>query len=320
MPRSSTRRSAHRPRVALLVDEPDWHTRRLSRALAERGAAVEVTSLRACGLDTSSAHGLMLPGFADALPDGAFVRTIAAGTFEQVTMRLGVLHALREIGVCVYNDARAIERCVDKSMTSFCLQRAGIATPPTWTVESHERAREIVRGQVQRGRPLVMKPLFGSQGRGLRLVHDVASLPTPEETAGGVWYLQHYVGSRTAQWHDWRVFVAGRRAIAAMVRRGIEWRTNAARGARCEAAEPSGEIARLAIAAADAVGAGYAGVDIIADDDGRLLVLEVNSMPAWKSLQRVSATDVADALAADFLTRIGATPVRRRPLRAVASR
>src|SRR5262245_60212148 len=147
MPRSSMRRSAQRPRVALFVDEPDWHTRRLSRALTARGAAVEVTSLRECGLDTGSVHGLILPGFTDALPDGAFVRTIAAGSFEQVTMRLGVLHALRELGVCVYNDARAIERCVDKSMTSFCLQHAGIATPPTWTVESAGRAREIVLEQ-----------------------------------------------------------------------------------------------------------------------------------------------------------------------------
>ena len=231
---------AQRLGVALFVDEPDWHTRRLRKALAARGAAVEVLSLRACGLDTSAAHGLILPGFADALPDGAFVRTIAAGSFEQVTMRLGVLHALREQGVCVYNDARAIERCVDKSMTSYCLQRAGIATPPTWTVESHERAREIVREQALPGRPLVMKPLFGSQGRGLRLVADVAALPAPEETAGGVYYLQHYAGSRAAQWHDWRVFVAGARAVAAMVRHGIEWRTNAARGARCEAARTRG--------------------------------------------------------------------------------
>jgi tetrahydromethanopterin:alpha-L-glutamate ligase len=319
MPRSSTRRSVPPPSVALFVDEPDWHTRRLKKALASQGAAVNVLSLRMCGLDTACAHGLALPGFGDALPDGAFVRTIAAGSFEQVTIRLGVLHALRELGVCVYNDARAIERCVDKSMTSFCLQRAGIPTPPTWTVESPERALEIVRAEALPDRPLVMKPLFGSQGRGLRLVHDIAGLPAPEETAG-VYYLQHYVGSETARWHDWRIFVVGKRAIAAMVRHGVEWRTNAARGARCEAAEPTGEIARLAVAAAQSVGVDYAGVDIIADRGGRLLVLEVNSMPAWKSLQNVSATDVADALAADFLSRLRAAPGRRPPVHAVASR
>ena len=319
MPRSSTRRSAPAPRVALFVDEPDWHTRRLSKALAAHGAIVEVLSLRSCGLATAGAHGLVLPGFGATLPDGAFVRTIAAGSFEQVTLRLGVLHALRELGVCVYNDARAIERCVDKSMTSFCLEHADIATPPTWTVESQERALELVREHASPARPLVLKPLFGSQGRGLRLIEGVGSLPSPEEAAG-VYYLQHFVGSRVAHWHDWRVFVVGGRAVAAMVRRGIEWRTNAARGARCEAAEPKGDIARLAIAAAESVGVDYAGVDIIADRDARLLVLEVNSMPAWKSLQRVSATEIAAALAADFLSRLRAAPRRRPPVRAVASR
>jgi RimK family alpha-L-glutamate ligase len=320
MPRSSTRRSAsRRPSVALFVDEPDWHTRRLSKALAAHGASVEVLSLRNCGLDTSSPHGLILPGFADALPDGVFVRTIAAGSFEQVTLRLGVLHALRELGVSVYNDARAIERCVDKSMTSFCLHQAGIATPPTWTVESTSHAQRIVNEQALPGRPLVMKPLFGSQGRGLRLIEPEAALPAAEEAAG-VYYLQHYVGDRLAHWHDWRVFVVGGRAIAAMIRHGIEWRTNAARGARCEGAEPAGDIAALAVAAADAVDVDYGGVDIIADRDERLLVLEVNSMPAWKSLQRVSTIDIADTLARDFLSRLSAAPRRRPSVRAVAAR
>ena len=53
-----------------------------------------------------------------------------------MTKRLGVLHALREFGVPVYNDARAIERSVDKSMTSLLLRAAGVPTPPTWATES----------------------------------------------------------------------------------------------------------------------------------------------------------------------------------------
>ena len=51
----------------------------------------------------------------------ALVRSIPAGSFEQVTLRLGLLHALAALGVAVVNDARGIERCVDKSMTSFLL-------------------------------------------------------------------------------------------------------------------------------------------------------------------------------------------------------
>src|SRR5215468_5921049 len=167
-----------RPRIAIFVDDADWHTRRLKRAFAAQGVEAVALSLQESGFAIGGGgHGLRLPGFTDALPDGAFVRQIAAGSFEQVTMRLGVLHALREMGVPVYNDARVVERCVDKSMTSFLLHRAGIATPRTWAVASPEAARAIVRREARPGRPLVLKPLFGSQGRGLRLIESVEALP-----------------------------------------------------------------------------------------------------------------------------------------------
>src|SRR5690349_4980146 len=101
------------------------------RAFASRGTQPAAVLLAACDFDTTRPFGLSIPGFEDALPNAAFVRAIAAGSFEEVTRRLGVLHALREIGVPVWNDACAIERCVDKSTTSFLLARAGLPTPPT---------------------------------------------------------------------------------------------------------------------------------------------------------------------------------------------
>lgn len=290
--------------VAVFVDEPDWHARRLLKAFAARGAPAVLLSLRDCGFSTGKGPGILLPGFDGALPRGVFLKQISDGSFEQVTMRLGLLHALRELGVLVYNDARVAERCVDKSMTSFLLHRAGVPTPETWSVESRERAAAIVAAEAQPGRPLVLKPLFGSQGRGLRLVESSDDLPAAEEV-DSVYYLQRYVAGPANEWRDWRVFVVGDAAVAAMIRHGVEWRTNAARGARCEAAEPTGKLAELALAAARAVGASYAGVDIIADAEGRLQVLEVNSMPAWKALQQVTETDIAAALAADFLGRLG---------------
>lgn len=299
-----------RPRIALFVDQPDWHSRRLLKAFAGRDADVACVSLSDCGFRTGTGHGLLLPGFEAALPAAAFVRQISDGSFEQVTKRLGVLHALREVGVRVYNDARAAERCVDKSTTSFLLHRAGVPTPDTWAVESPEQARAVVAAEARPGRPLVLKPLFGSQGRGLRLIEDVETLPPPEDV-DSVFYLQRYVSGPTAGWRDWRVFVVGDRAIAAMIRHGIEWRTNAARGARCEGAAATGRLAELAVAATRAVGADYAGVDLIADATGELLVLEVNSMPAWKSLQSVSDTDIAGALAADLLALLAGTPQAR---------
>jgi len=58
------------------------------------------------------------------------VRAIGDGSLEAVTMRLAILHALEQLGVRVVNKARAIEACTDKSMASFLLQRAGVATQP----------------------------------------------------------------------------------------------------------------------------------------------------------------------------------------------
>jgi RimK family alpha-L-glutamate ligase len=305
-------------RIVIFVDKPDWHARRLRAAFAKRRVETTLVSLGRTGFAVGRAGlGLAIPGFRDEPPRAAFVRTIPGGSFEQVTMRLGVLHALRELGVPVHNDARAVERCVDKSMTSFLLHKEGIPTPPTWSLESAEAAKRLVRAEARPGRPLVLKPLFGSQGRGLRLIERVKDLPAPDGVAG-VFYLQHFVSGPTAGWRDWRVFVAGDRAIAAMIRHGVQWRTNAAQGARCEGVAPTGVLAELALAATCAVGAAYAGVDIIRDAHGRYLVLEVNSMPAWAALQRVSKIDIAQALADDLLAK-SRVPSQRRARASVAA-
>ena len=133
------------PVVALIVDAIDWHARTLTKAFAAQGVRTILTSLQACGIETQAATGLNIPGLGGRLPDAVFVRTMSGGTFQAVTLRLGILHALRDNGVLVWNDARAIERCVDKSMTSFLLARAGIPTPPTWAAELQATARAIVQ-------------------------------------------------------------------------------------------------------------------------------------------------------------------------------
>lgn len=292
--------------MALLAERADWGTRRLARALRRAGAEPVRAALADCGLRARGGHGpaVRIPGFADALPHAVLVRAVGEGSFEQVTLRLGVLHALSDLGVPVHNDARAIERCVDKSATSVLLAAAGVPSPPTWTTGSHEEARALVAAEATPARPLVLKPLFGAEGRGLRLVERSDDLPPPEDVAG-VYHLQAYVSDPGGGWRDWRVLVVGERAVAAMIRHGISWRTNVAQGGRGEGVAPAGPLAAIAVAAARAVGASHAGVDLVRDADGRAQVLEVNSMPAWSALQRVSDADIAQAIADHLLARLG---------------
>jgi RimK family alpha-L-glutamate ligase len=197
----------------------------------------------------------------------------------------------------VWNDARAIERCVDKSMTSFLLARAGIATPATWATETPEAAREIVRREAAHG-PLVLKPLFGSQGRGLKLIHAEADLPGAG--IAGVYYLQRFVGSERGGFHDFRLFVSHGRVVAAMARHAQGWITNVKQGGKPVAAVADAEMKELSVRATAAVGADFAGVDVLRGPDGPT-VLEVNSMPAWSGLQKVTPFRIASVLAGDLL-------------------
>lgn len=290
-------------RVVIFVDRPDWHTRRLVRAFAARDAQALAVPLSACGFATEG-RGIAIPGLDGALPDAAFVRTVATGSFEQVTHRLGILHALAAMGVPVINEARAIERCVDKSTTSAILYRAGLPTPPTWSVEGRAEAEAIVADETAAGHEIVIKPLFGSQGRGLKRLGRSDRLPAGEDVAG-LYYLQRLVPQAEGAWHDWRVFVVGGRAVAAMTRHGKHWITNVRQGARCEKAPVDGDAARLAVAATASVGARYAGVDLVPSPAG-LQILEVNSMPAWHGLQSVTDTDIAQALADDVVRQVKA--------------
>jgi tetrahydromethanopterin:alpha-L-glutamate ligase len=298
------------PTILVVSDQRDWHARQMEAAFAAVGARALRIDLAACDFDTQSPSGLALPVLGSQVPDAVHVRTMSFGSFEAITKRLGVLHALAKLGVVVWNDARAIERCVDKSMTSFLLARAGVPTPPTWTMESAEAARALVESEAPRG-PLVLKPLFGAQGKGLRLIRRPDDLLGAEGVAG-VYYLQRFQPLGTDDFRDYRLFVLRGRVVAAMMRSASTWITNVKQGGQPLAIAPDPKMERLAVAAAEAVGAVIAGVDMLHGVDGAPTVLEVNSMPAWSGLQTVSANNVAEAIAMALVDELALRPTRRR--------
>jgi RimK family alpha-L-glutamate ligase len=294
------------PRILIASDTTGAQTKGLAARLRRRGAVVATAPLAAIGFDTESPSGLSIPTFGGTLPDAVLVRSVAAGSFEAITRRLGVLHALNRLSVPVWNSAQAIERCVDKSMTTFLLRNDGVPTPSTFAVEGLETAQAVAARELERT-PLVLKPLFGAQGRGIRLIRTLSDLPVEEEV-DGVYYLQHYIARAGPPFRDFRVFVCAGKAVAMMSRRGEGWITNVFQGGVPERIEgyDETELERLAIAATAAVGADFAGVDIVAAEDGALFVLEVNSMPAWSGLQSVAAVNIADAIAEALLAFLAA--------------
>ncbi|PKO45970.1 MAG: alpha-L-glutamate ligase [Betaproteobacteria bacterium HGW-Betaproteobacteria-22] len=291
-------------KLPIFTDEPGWQGAQLKLAFAKRGVDASFVSLQDCVIDLSLPKpSIVIPGF-ECAPPAAFVRGVAGGTLPQVITRLNILHMLSSVGVRIYNDVRAIERTVDKAMTSFLLRRHEVATPATWVCESRAQIALIRERALQNNMQLVMKPLFGSQGQGVRklLVHE--PLPVPmQQYVDGVYYLQQYIESADIS-HDYRVFVIGNQVVAAMRRLGDGFVNNVAAGGRCEFVIPDKPMATLALAAAKAVDIDYCGIDIIRAKDGTYSVLEVNSIPAWRGLQSVTTCNIAEMLVDDFLSKL----------------
>ncbi len=291
-------------RLVIFNDTHGWHSEQLTRSLSQFGVEAVLTDLAACRIDLDSPTGLYIPGFDNELPAAAMVRGIAPGFLEQITLRMDVLHTLAELGTPVFNTATAIEYTVDKARTSLRLHQAGLSTPKTWACEDTNMAAQIVTRELNSGNKIVMKPLFGCQGKGITLIEELNQFEqlTP---VGDTYYLQQYIApEHDGVWQDWRLLVIDNEVCAAMSRRSNKWITNFAQGASCFATTVTDEMKQLAIKATAAVNADYAGVDLIRDKDGYFTVLEVNSVPAWKGLYQATGIDVAHHLAQALVRRI----------------
>ncbi|GAA1739673.1 RimK family alpha-L-glutamate ligase [Luedemannella helvata] len=213
--------------------------------------------------------------------------------------------ALEQAGATVVNTATATHHCGDKWLTSAALLRHGLPTPRTALALTPEAGLEAL---AEIGYPAVIKPLVGSWGRLVTRVPDeatavavlehVAALPAPQSH---VIYAQELVPKAD---RDIRVAVVGGQVLGATYRRGGDWRTNVARGAVSEPCPVGDGLAKLALAAAEAVGADIAGVDVIEDSEGRLTVLEVNDRVEFRGFESAhGGTGVAEAIADLLITK-----------------
>jgi len=278
--------------VVILAAREGWHTRELIRALEARGHTAAVAPYEGLVASIGPRSGLR-SGAADLdRADAVLARIIPSGSLEQIIYRVDALHRLEDRGVRVMNSPRAIERTVDKFWTSALLEQCGLPTPETFVCETAEEASAAFRilGDA------IVKPLFGSMGLGMIRVSDedmAFRVFRTIEQIRGVYYLQRAIDH---DGRDIRAFVVGGRVLGAIERRSEGWRTNLSRGGTARPFRLTEEWSALAVRAAAAVGAEYAGVDLLPARDGGVYVLEVNGIPGWQGLQEATGLDVAGAL------------------------
>jgi ribosomal protein S6--L-glutamate ligase len=272
-------------RLGLLASGASWHVDDLLRASSDCGIKVELKDF----VELQSS----VPGESEFQPDAFLVRSMPAAGLERVIFRMDALHVAEARGIPVFNSPRALECCIDKFLTTHRLVAANIPVPPTWC---GQRADDALTAFDRLGGDVLVKPLFGSEGRGISRLTDADSCQRvchAIEAAGGVIYMQRFVSNRG--W-DLRAFVLGDRVIAAMKRHGNDnWLTNISQGGRAEAVSLDCITEDLALAAARATGSEIVGVDMLHGPDG-WVVLEVNGVPGWRALSQACNIDVAAAV------------------------
>lgn len=282
--------------IGILASLKNSHADLVEQALEKRGVIAKrfpITEVIA-GINTRNrlTHG----GEDLCALDALLVRSVPGGSLEQVIFRMDRLYTLQRNGVRVFNSPAAIEKTVDKYYTSALLQEQSIPTPPTVVVEKVSQAMEAF----QEMKDVVVKPLFGSMGNGILRVDDeevAHRVFTSLGQCGYVYYLQQYIPHDC---EDIRAFVIGHSVVAAMLRKGEGWKTNLAKGAKAFPIKLTPEQESLCISAVKAIGADYGGVDLMMGEDENPYIIEVNSIPGWLGLQKVTEVDIAGELA-DYL-------------------
>jgi len=286
-------------RVAILGQRGGWHTAALQEALARRGITAPSFPITRLTARLSARPWLATDDEPLEAYDALFVRTIPGGSLEQIIFRVDALHRLENAGVRIVNSPTAIERTVDKYYTSALMEDAGLPTPRTVVTERFDQA---MRAFQELGGDVVVKPIFGSEGRGIVRVSDPDTAYRAFralELGRYVYYLQEFLPHGH---EDIRVFVIGGEVVAAMVRRGKTWKTNVAQGAKPRPMIPTDELREMSLRAAQAVQADYAGVDILPLEGAGYAVIEVNGIPGWRGLQAATGVDAADHLVDYVLT------------------
>ncbi len=283
-------------RVAVLATPNSWYVRDLQRAAGARHTLIPCAfdqlqaAVGATILGTELTPRVAAATLDLSAVDAVLVRTMPPGSLEQVVFRMNALAQVEKQGTCVLNSPRALEIAVDKYLTLTRIADAGLLVPPTITCQTWPAAMDAFETL---GGDVVVKPIFGGEGRGIARINDPAlALRAFKmlEQLGAVHYLQQYIPHNGC---DLRLFVAGANVWGMRRCNATDWRTNVSRGATTEPLVVDDTLQHMARTAAEAVGTTIAGVDLLPARDGSLYVLEVNAVPGWKALGRTLGLDVA---------------------------
>ena len=276
--------------LAVLASTDSWYYRDLCRAATGKHRLTPVSFAQLGAGLSEDGSCVVSHDFDFASCDAVLVRTMPPGSLEQVVFRMDALGQLEAQGKLVVNPPRSLEVAIDKYLALARLRSAGIAVPRTIVCQTWEQAMDAY---VSLGGDVVVKPLFGSEGRGLMRVNDEAMAWRTFKNLQqlqAVIYLQEFIDHTG---HDIRALVIGEDVYGVKRVNDHDWRTNVSQGARTEVLSLTDEVRETARRAAAVVNTPLAGVDILPSRAGVPYVIEVNAVPGWKAAARTLDVDIA---------------------------
>lgn len=290
-----------------------YSTRRLVEAARSRGHTVRVLDPLRCYMRISDREGFSLH-YKGAPIAGyhAVIPRIGASVTRYGT---AVLRQLELMGVWTPNGSAAIARARDKLACHQLLAAQGIGMPATVFGDNPDDTADLL--SLLGPPPHVIKLNEGTQGNGVMLAEKLSSSRGMVEALRGLcanFLVQEFIAE--AQGADLRCFVVGGQVVAAIRRQAAagDFRSNLHRGGVATAVEATAEDIAVAVRAAQVLGLGVAGVDLIRSDRGPL-VLEVNASPGLEGIEAATGVDVAGAIVELVAAAPGHVPAPRRTSR-----
>ncbi len=284
-------------RLLALGPSTGWHADQLRAAAKGHGCELEYADYEtlSASFTRTGEHRVTCAAGDLRSFDAVICRTMPSGSMEQVLFRLATLHTSVAEGLRIINPPRTLETAIDKYSTLASVASLGYPVPETIVVQSRA---EGMRAFDTLGGDVVVKPIFGGEGRGVMRIQDSQLAWTVFATLqqlSSVLYVQRFVppGGR-----DTRMLVLGDEIVGVRRFSNNDFRTNVAGGATCQATELSTSDIEMARRIASHLGLRIGAIDVLDHSDGPPVVLEINGVPGWKGAQRCLPFNVAEKMIA----------------------
>jgi tetrahydromethanopterin:alpha-L-glutamate ligase len=290
--------------AVVLTDPSDWTAQSFLRNIRKRAAnALPITLSTLTASITSSDSSIFNAYFNDLNLKAILVRDVGISfSLEQISFKFDLLRQFEHTNIPVLNSSTAIQNAANKFFSFYLFKQAHLPIPHTVVTSESEVAMKTIEDF----ETAIAKPIFGSQGKGI-LKLDASQPDLKPKLATllkdrGVLYLQEFVPNPG---RDIRVFVVGKEALGAIYRVSQQdsFISNLSQGGTPHKCELTEEIEQLAIRATKAVGADFAGVDLIESEDG-LVLLEVNATPSGKGIKLACGIDVTERIIDRLFTQL----------------